>query len=403
MTRLVSSTRAMAGATLALGVVLSGCGTPPTPEQRMARYAGVSIHDHLRSAGNFKFAQDKQSNVVAYRSYKGMATGAFQQRRSGLRSFEDHCEANGGRLQFDDEGGAKARAGVSSAQGRALSTADLWMVQGIVSGDAAALNVFSQQLMAQQVARRANAFLFDSARRTESVGSFVCVDTASAAPKWWLFRELHNAHKGYASDGGMYRFPDAYSVYFNETVLVYEKQRFVAGTTGYAPLPRDSDDLVYPATGFHVVLESRGGAWQVVSAKPYRSGPGDHRQALALAPKRQNERQEIVIVSEDGRFAAPAYPDRGLRFEASDNDISRHRCHVDSIARRMVYSICTSAFTDKPREVGLTLKLLAPNPNASYNLQNSRTLAFQPDLFWRALDQARLQEAIRQVALTAAR
>ncbi len=66
MTRLVSSTRAMAGATLALGVVLSGCGTPPTPEQRMARYAGVSIHDHLRSAGNFKFAQDKQSNVVAY-------------------------------------------------------------------------------------------------------------------------------------------------------------------------------------------------------------------------------------------------------------------------------------------------------------------------------------------------
>jgi hypothetical protein len=152
-----------------------------------------------------------------------------------------------------------------------------------------------------------------------------------------------------------------------------------------------------------VVLESRGTDWQVVSVKPYRSAAGDHRQALAQAPKRQNERQEIVILSEDGRFAAPAYPDKAVRFEASDNDISRHRCHVDTIARRMDYSVCTSGFTDKPREVGLTLKLLAPNPNASYNLQNSRTLAFQPELFWRALDQAKVQDAIRQASVTAAR
>lgn len=383
-------------------IMLTGCATPATPEQRIEKQKNVSIYQYLGYNTLFKNSQDNNGNYVAYQSDSYMRDSEYKSPRIELQKYSDNCIANGGIFDIEKKGKNNIDNAMSAANsaswGQARSTYEFWNQLGI-NGTAEAMNVFQRQWTARTNMVKSLAFIFDSAVRTENVGTFICLNAATSEVKWRINRDLYNVKKGYRSPSGMYDFPEAYTVYVTETVVIYEKRAYKVTNTGYTKLPERSESLIYPISGYYVVIEPSSSGWKVLSTTHFRSPAGKNSTTLALAPKRTNEKQEIVILSDDGNFAAPAYKDKSVNFEYSEGDLGRNKCHIDEISNRLNYSICTSAFGDTPREYGTTAKFFSTifaDRNIEYNMKLSRSISFLPQNFWAALDQANIRDALTQ-------
>ena len=384
-----------------LASLVSGCSTPPTEAQLIARQKDRSIYDFLKQDPRIKYSQDSAGNTVTYQSDSYMQTGEYRQFREGLTNFSTNCIANGGKFDIEKKGknnlGNAVSGAYSASWNDAVSTYDFWQSLGI-NGTTQAMQVYQQSASMRVQMAQQMAFIFDSAVRTQNVGTFSCTDETTAAVKWRINRDLNNVRKGYRSPSGMYNFPEAYTVTVTETVVAYEKQSYKKAESGYSKLPDSSNGIIYPTSGYYVIIEPVNGTWRTLSSTHFKSPAGNNISTLSLSPKRTNENQEILIISDDGNFVIPAYKDKEVRFAISDSDFSRNRCHVDRIADRMNYSVCNSAFGDTPKEYGTTANVLGTifgnDPNVAYNMKFTKTIGFVPDKFWAALNQADVRAAI---------
>lgn len=383
---------------------LAGCAAPLSPEDRISKQRSISIYDVLKyRPGNYRHGidsyqngQDGQGNFVAYRSYVGLVTGAYKTRQSEVQDFSDNCSANGG--TFDLERSAKnnfnqvMNATSQISWNNLVSMHSFWQ-QYNISAPGSVLSSYLEAYTNRRAAAGQVAFLFDSVARTENVGVFICTENSTQKVRWRLMRDIFNARKGWSSPTGMYKFPDDYSVYFSETIIVYEKQKYTADKTGFTQLPRNINTVVYPITGLYVVIEQQSGKWNIVSTKSFKSKPGKNNLVVENAPRRKNPQQEILILSDDRHFVIPAYSDSNVDFKASDTDAFRDICHIDKIADKLNYSVCNSSFADQPREISMAIKLLkGGSANGIYNLDLSRTVSFQPDQFFKILREAKVAD-----------
>ena len=386
---------------VAFASLISGCSTPLTETQQVERQKNRSIYDFLKSDSRIKYSQDSKGNTVTYQSDSYLTEGAYQTYRGNLSGFSANCIANGGKFDIEAKGKNNLGNVISQVHSASLyqaaSTYEFWKNLG-VNGTADAMDVYYQQSKARMEMAESVAFIFDSAVRTESVGTFTCTDVKTTNVKWRLNRDLYSVRKGYRSPTGMYVFPDAYTSYITDTVVIYEKQSYATTQSGFTKLPENSKDLIYPTSGYYVVIEQTGGKWKILSAKHFISPAGKNSTTLTLSPNREKANQEILIVSEDGNFVVPAYRDTAVRFTYSESYTGRNACHIDRIADKMNYTICSSAFGDEPQEYSTTAKIVgtifSPDPNTQYNLKLTRTVGFMPDAFWAAINQANVKAGI---------
>lgn len=381
--------------------LLGACATPRTPEQRLEQMRGKSIYDIVTPRNGFLFGQDKDGNKVAFTDMKLEQIFEFQHPHTYLGEFETLCKANDGAFQLEKLGANRESGAMSEAQNQSyalgIATAKFWTNNGIYA-PGEAQQTYNQQLAARSRNIRAASHIFDSAVRTESVGTFVCMNNATQKPRWRINQDLYNAHRGYSSAGGNYR-TDNYSVYINQTLILYEQPTYNSmDKGGAARLQGNAKDIVYPSKGYYVVLDSREDRWRIASMRHFVIRSGGQKQVFVDAPIRTSSNQEVLITSEDGALIVPAYLADDTKFSYSDNDIGRNLCTIDNIKFPAQYSVCNSAYGDAPREVGSLMKgaaIVFGSANSTYYLNQKRTVAFLVDKFTASLMSAGVVKAVQ--------
>jgi len=365
--------------------------------ERIELHKNLTIYDYLSGIPQTNHQQDSKGNTVIHRSNTYILNGPFTIYRDALVGYSANCIANNGKFDIETKGKNASQNKISNAHSASLnqaaSTYEFWRDLGI-NGTSEAMNVYYEQYNLRIAMAQSMAFIFDSAVRTENIGTFTCKDEKKSNVKWRINIDLFDVHKGYRSPSGMYNFPDAYTAKTNETIIIYEKQLYKTAKTGYSNLPENSKDIIYPTSGYYVIIELKDGKWKIISSKHFQTPAGNNISTLLLSPKRKNGNEEILIISEDGNFIMPAFNDKEVKFKYSDNYTGRNACHIDTIADRQRYSICTSAFGDEPQVYSATANLIGSlflNQNSQYNMNLTKTISFVPEKFFFALDQANVR------------
>jgi hypothetical protein len=388
---------------------LTGCVGPSlSQEERLEREREKTIYDRLYQSGAYQFFQDKDGNRVAYaQAVEERIGGEFTQRRGHVKWMEMNCVANGGKFELERAGVSGESSAIAAAYSASIAaatmTASFWTKNGI-SAPASVRNTFDIELATRMRMVQSAEFMFDSAVRTENVGSFRCSDVGNNFTKWRVNVDLYNAHRGYVGGGGNYRTSN-YSAYWRETFILYEKEVFKPGKDGlFAKLPATSEELIYPLTGYYVIIEKGSAKWRVSSISPYASKTGSNTVALTNAPKRINENQEVLIVSQDANFIVPVYADSSVNYQVGEI-MGGNVCHIDQLKYdNNKYSVCHSAFTDEPTEFSGAIKvgiILFGNANANYNAKLKRNVNFSEEKFRSAVIEASIADVVRSYSASA--